>query len=516
MKGVVAEPPVKGELKTLPVDRLFASPANPRVIVDDQAQAELNADVLKRGVLTPLIVRKVKGRYEVLAGARRLKAAKAARQKQVPARVVEVDDAAAHEIMVVENLQRKDIHPLDEAVNFQIILDRNNGDVLALAERVHKKPAYIQKVLVLNRLTARFKDWFRKGTLERDAAFAIARLQEPDQDRYYKDLEDGDKQRRAVSYSDVADWTMRHVLRDLARVPWDVKDAALDPQAGPCTTCPKRTGISKDMFVDVAEGDSCTDGACFSRKLDLSIAALEKKLGSVGVHYWYISKQQYETVGEGPARVLGTKDYYETTADKKCETLTKGLVKTGPGAGTAVWICTTKKCRVHRLSLGNHGERVSAKEAEEIKEQKQDRVRETKIRDQVLTAIVNKTTAGFGKEDMALIANAMFGRLWHEYKKRFLKRHGVLKPPSKVTKEAPPDYDALFRKAAADLSAPEFAQHLIEMSLIQDVDAVPMDDQGADLYEAAKRFKIDVPQIRKLVDEEIRQARLPKKAKARK
>lgn len=504
MANAVAPPPrVKGEQKRLALDKLFPSAANPRIILDDEAQKELDADVAARGVLTPLIVRKAdKGKFEILAGFRRYHAAKKAKEKDVPVHIVEADDAEdAYEIMVIENLQRQNIHRLDEAQAFKHILDRNNGDFLALAKRVNKKEPYIRKTLVLNQLWLHFRDWFRKGTLEEDAAFALARLQHGDQERCYKDLEDGDKKTKRVSLADVQNWTEQHVIRDLTRVPWDVKDATLHHKAGACTTCPKRSGIAKDMFADVTAGDSCTDSACFGEKLSRHLAATRLRLGSHGVHYVLVSKHQYETEGDGENRVLGTKDYLDASVEKgqpkACDTLKKGLILKGQGTGTVIPVCLNVKCKVHKLSLGNHGARVTPEEAEKLRDQRKDRAQETEVRDKILTAVLTKTTTALDGEDMSIILNAVFGRLWHEYKKRLLKRWDLLKPPSKVKVEEPPDYDALFAKSIEGITGPGFAKALLEISLIDDVDPGPMDSKAERLYDVAKKLKIDVGQVRK-------------------
>lgn len=524
MSHAVAPPPrLKGEQKTLPLAKLFPSEANPRVIVDDDAQRELDADVAQRGVITPLIVRKADGgRYEILAGFRRYSAAKKAKLKDVPVRVVDAEKAEdAHEIMVIENLQRKDIHPIDEAIAFQKILERTNGDVLALSKRVNKKEPYIRKALTLNQLTGKFRDWYRKGTLHHDAAFAIARLQPADQDRLYKDLEDGDKEKKTVWLADVQNWTEREVIRDLTRIPWNAKDEALLPKAGACVTCPKRTSVAKDMFQDVAAGDSCTDSTCFGEKLQAHLTRARQILGSTNVHYKLISKNQYETEKVGNDTVLGTKDYLEA-GDKKGECVTKGLIWKGVGIGTVLPICLNTKCKIHRLSLGNHGARVSPEEAAKLKEQRHDRVQETEVRGRILSAIVTNTAdkTGLSPDDQRIILNAVFDRLWHEHKKRLLKRWDVLKPPSKVKVEEPPDYNALFRKHTEKMAAGVFAKILMEIALIDDVDPGPLDTKAERLYETAKAYKVDVAAIRKVVADEARAKASPKpktkKAKAKK
>lgn len=501
---LVEEMAKKATVAMLPVNKLYASPRNPRKIVDDPSQRELNADVRVHGVMVPLIGRKVKDRYEILAGSRRLHAAKAAKMTALPVRVVEVDDVQAHEIMVVENLQRKDIHPIDEAENFQLMLEKSNGDVLALEKRVNKSARYIKQALALNTLLPKIKERFRKGQISRDTAFAIARLQAIDQERLMKDADENG----GLNLSDVMEWTERNVLRDLARVPWDVKDPDLWVKAGPCATCPKKAGIAKDLFNDVASGDTCTDSACFETKTSLHLQRQKGELGTPGVHYRLINLRQYETK-DG---ILGTKDYQDA-GDKKCEKTVIGLIAAGDRVGHTMNVCTDLRCKTHRIGMSANSVRVSAAEREKLKEARQGRADEMVIRDKVLTEIVNQTTAGLDCREMEMILGAVFGRLWHEHKKRYLKRHGLIKPPSKVKVEATPDYDALFRTHVQSCSAPQFARSLIEIALIDEVDPGVMDVKADRLYALAKSRKVDVARIKADLAERKRQEKLAAKKK---
>src|SRR5262245_34941920 len=109
---------MENEFRAVPVAQLFESKTNPRRHFDKEALAELAASLKTQGVLVPLLVRVVEQegahRYEIVAGARRYRAAKSADLAEVPVRVVDLNDDQVLEVQVIENLQREDVHELDE------------------------------------------------------------------------------------------------------------------------------------------------------------------------------------------------------------------------------------------------------------------------------------------------------------------------------------------------------------------------------------------------------------------
>jgi ParB family chromosome partitioning protein len=129
----------------VPVATLIESPNNPRKRFDQEGLEELAASFKTQGVLAPLLVREIEGRkYEVVAGARRLRAAKIAELETVPVRLVKLTDAEATEARVVDNLQREDIHPLEEALGFKSLLELGEPyNITHLAARAGKSEAYI-------------------------------------------------------------------------------------------------------------------------------------------------------------------------------------------------------------------------------------------------------------------------------------------------------------------------------------------------------------------------------------
>ena len=109
--------------QTLPVADIVANPRQPRRNFDASQLSELTQSVRDRGVLQPILVRPIgQGRYEVIAGERRLRASQAAGLAEIPALVREMDDAAALEVSIVENVQRTDLNPIEEAESYQRLI----------------------------------------------------------------------------------------------------------------------------------------------------------------------------------------------------------------------------------------------------------------------------------------------------------------------------------------------------------------------------------------------------------
>ena len=112
------------EYRDLPLSILTESKTNPRRFFEDSALKELAASIRSQGVLSPLLVRPLTERsFEIVAGARRYRAAQLAEAETVPVRIVNLTDAEALEAQLIENLQRRDVHPLEEAQGFRALLN---------------------------------------------------------------------------------------------------------------------------------------------------------------------------------------------------------------------------------------------------------------------------------------------------------------------------------------------------------------------------------------------------------
>jgi ParB/RepB/Spo0J family partition protein len=132
--------------RSVPVAALIESASNPRKRFDDKSLEELAASFKTQGVLAPLLVRELEpSKFEVVAGARRLRAARIAELDSIPVRIVKLTDAEAIEAQVVENLQREDIHPLEEALGFNSLMQLGEPayTIANIAARAGKSEAYV-------------------------------------------------------------------------------------------------------------------------------------------------------------------------------------------------------------------------------------------------------------------------------------------------------------------------------------------------------------------------------------
>jgi ParB/RepB/Spo0J family partition protein len=142
----------------LSISKITVSDMNPRKSFDESELAELQASVEQYGILEPLIVRKVGSQYQLVAGERRFRAAKAAGFKEVPVVVKALTDTEVHEIMLIENLQRSSLAPLEEAQSLQVILDQGEHNQTELAAKLGKSQSWVANRLRLLSAPDELKD----------------------------------------------------------------------------------------------------------------------------------------------------------------------------------------------------------------------------------------------------------------------------------------------------------------------------------------------------------------------
>jgi ParB/RepB/Spo0J family partition protein len=285
----------------LRVDKIIPSKTNPRPVKKDAALLDLAQDIVNRGVQVPIVVRsfdKEGADYEIVVGARRHLASKIAKLTTIPAIVRELSDDQAFELQIIENMQREDMHPLDEAEAIKKIFDRTavlpGEDAYKLtAARLGKATSFIAQRLKLNGLIPKAKESFRKGEMLLGHANEIARLEPDGQAECVKFLSNTEQvqtrrlgvqiAQHAVSVEALRVWIRGSLMLDLAKAPFDTNDATLSKDYGACTTCPHRTSNSPNLFGDVGKGDLCTVPADFFHKVNVNInrhvAAAAKERG---------------------------------------------------------------------------------------------------------------------------------------------------------------------------------------------------------------------------------------------
>jgi ParB family chromosome partitioning protein len=167
-------------VRNIPVDKVVPNPNQPRLAMDKAGLDDLTASVREHGVLQPILVRpRPNGRYELIAGERRWRAAKGAGQATIPALIEEIDDETALEIAVIENLQREDLSPIDEAVIYDKMIREHGYSIRKLAQKLGKDKGYLENRLRLADAPQEIRDLVsvRKDTLSH--AYELLKVDDP-------------------------------------------------------------------------------------------------------------------------------------------------------------------------------------------------------------------------------------------------------------------------------------------------------------------------------------------------
>jgi len=167
-------------VKVIEVDHIDSNPEQPRLAFDEATLEELAASIREHGVLQPILVRPIDdGRYQLIAGERRWRASRIAGRVTIPALVEDIDDETALEISIIENLQREDISPLDEAAMYDRMIRDHGYSIRKLAEKLGKDKGYLENRLRLADAPPEVRELvsLRKDTLSH--AYELMKVQDP-------------------------------------------------------------------------------------------------------------------------------------------------------------------------------------------------------------------------------------------------------------------------------------------------------------------------------------------------
>lgn len=167
----------------LPVAFLRPNPRNPRRDFADDSLDELAASIKEKGILQPILARPLPGThdtYEIIAGERRWRAAQRAGLHEVPVTCVEADDRQALELAIIENVQRTDLNPLEEAAGYEQLADEFFYTHADLAKVIGKSRSHVSNMLRLLKLPERTKNLLAEGKISAGHARALAATSDPD------------------------------------------------------------------------------------------------------------------------------------------------------------------------------------------------------------------------------------------------------------------------------------------------------------------------------------------------
>jgi ParB/RepB/Spo0J family partition protein len=277
---------------------IVRSRTNPRTHFDESYIKELAASIAEHGVIQPILVRPLPGSrlqdtfddrakgaplptHEIVCGECRFRAAGIAAVDELPVLVRHLDDIQVLQIQLVENLKRRDLHPLEEAEGFERLVKDHSLTIEDVAARIGKSASYVYKLMKLLDLTPECREILYQGKLSQSTALLVARAPAYLQQQIAKDIMDGGDG-EPMSYRRAQDHIHRRYMLRLSDAPFDIKDASLVTKAGACTGCAKNTGSNSDLFGDAGGADSCTDPKCFDSKKVAHMDALAKRAKAQG------------------------------------------------------------------------------------------------------------------------------------------------------------------------------------------------------------------------------------------
>ncbi|WP_263384820.1 ParB/RepB/Spo0J family partition protein [Granulicella arctica] len=341
------------EFQYIAIDTIHESATNPRRTFDECKLGELAESIRTNGLIQPITVRPNPEGFEIVAGARRFRAAQLAELFSLPARIVDITDAQALEWQLVENSQRVDVHPYEEAQGFQRLLDMPGYDVATLVEKSGKSPAHVYARLSLLQLIPSIAEAFSAERITASHANLLARLPQDVQANAYeqcwrKDWQD--KEPHLLPAKHLSAWIQTNLYLSLADAPFNKEDTALNPPAGACVTCPRRSGFNTSLFADV-QGDQCLDAPCFQMKVNAHIdreIAAHPELIQIENGFRAPKEQRPGAVRGGTYREVDTTNQNpDAEPVAPCEAAKPAIIVYGKRVGTTLTVCTDSNCPIH-------------------------------------------------------------------------------------------------------------------------------------------------------------------------
>jgi ParB family transcriptional regulator, chromosome partitioning protein len=511
---------ISNEYRSVPISILVESATNPRKRFDEKNLEELAASFKTQGILAPLLVRELdESKYEVIAGARRLRAAKLAALEKLPVRVVKLTDAEAIEAQCVENLQREDIHPLEEALGFKSLLELVEPvyTIANIASRAGKSEAYVYGRVRLADLIPPVAEAFLKDQITIGHALLIAKLPASQQQEAFSAAfrglwtSEGNSQ-VLIPARELASWIESNILLQLASAPFDKQNETLVPEAGSCVNCPKRTGFNKLLFPDVRK-DSCTSPECFRAKIDACVKkTLETKPQLIQISAAWNSRE---------GAPLGRNQYVEleikkpksngasaklSAVQKPCDKMAEAIVMDGGKRGQVVKVCADPACRVHHPNTPSPHQ-VERERAEERKRIEKEKLLIT-TRHRILATILQRVSAPLKKADLLAVAHYLIGHLSYSQVPALAKRHKV------EAKKDSASAQELLAKQVGTYDESELCKLLLEISLLDSAYQRSTASSDDVVMDAAKRYRVDTEKLQKAVAKELATKR-DKKTKAK-
>ena len=524
---------VDSEFRVIAVSSIAPSRTNPRKTRDPGKLNELAESIRAHGIIQPIVVRAtnpavpVAAKYEIVAGERRWAAAKIAGLEVVPVRVRNLTDQQVVEIQVIENLQREDVHPLEEAAGFEALIRDYAYSASAIAEKIGCHESYVHKRLRLARLIEPAREAFAAGDISLNHAILLARLDSVELQKQgfelcFEDDYDHITQKRSKIAVPAKSLDLRireQIFLDLSSAPWNKHDPDLVTKAGACLQCRKRTGAHGMLFDDEDDmkkrRDHCLDRECFETKRQAVVQITTREIA--------------EKTGEEPARVVtgwcddrqlkklgAIREFsYRTIKNKndRCEHAEKAVVVYGSQTGHTIEICRESTCKKHNRHSFSSLRRTGAEEAAERRRKTEARIdgawkRELWLR--TWNAVKELETE---RKDWDVVAKCLIERIGNDSRRELL--HVLKLQPAK--KQFGNDNQTPLEKYYKALPDDQALSFLVALSMSWSL--LGWGGKVKDLEKYARELKLDPAAIRKEIAAPIlakaKKAAVNEKAKKR-
>ena len=517
-------------VQDIPLDRIRESSSNPRRAFDEGKLRELAANIKLHGVLQAILVRPAPdgtdGMYELVAGARRFRASKLAGKETIPATVRDLTDAECREIQLIENLQRADIHELDEGTGYRLLMELKPDfyTVETVAAQVAKSPSYVKGRISLTDLIPAAQTAFYEGKLTVAHALELARLRPADQERALMECFPGhrntasilkDRKAEAMTVRQLRDWIDREIHLDLKNAPFEVNDTNLLPAAGACLACPKRTGNNPLLFPEIRNKSLCTDPACYQAKIEALVRIRVAPFVKEGQTPIQISSAPYWQARSKSPDMLYEGHYRRAEREGECPHTRAAVIVDGREAGTVLHICADENCKTHRQSsryeISPQERAQHRKLALAIRVQKESRSR-------ILQAVRQKLPSKLGRADFEMVALDYFRRIGHHNHHRLFQVYGWEEKKTKTSwGGSSVDHEKLAQVQIRTMSAADLNRFLVTCALVPDLycpgySSAEALSKEANLMRTAARYKVDATKLTATLTAELATKRRARKA----
>ncbi|MGA8529089.1 MAG: ParB/RepB/Spo0J family partition protein [Acidobacteriaceae bacterium] len=471
---------------------------------------EMAESIRTNGVLQPLLVRpRTEHEFEIVFGERRYRGAQMAGKETVPVRIREMTDAQVLEAQLVENLQRRDVHPLEEARGMRALLELEEPkySVEQIAAKTGKSPTYCAARLKLTELAPVAVEAFLRDEIGVGHALLLAKLQAAQQEQalahcFREEWAGGEKKPKRIllPVRQLQGWIEQNVLLVLKDAPFSKRDVQLVPEAGSCVECPKRTGFNTLLFTGISEhSDACSDPSCYTAKPDAHVKqtiATKPKLVQITTAYGkpaegsaMLPRNQYVEI-----RQEKPQNKYQQAAPeyKPCKHTTDAIIAEGIGKGTIHKVCADPNCVIH------HPKKQPSKADAAFKAEQEKRRREEAIANatglRIFSSIVAAVPIRLMKRDLLFVVERLAAMLDERKLETVARNRGIKKAK---------DGDSIAKLLSAYVHKAEeggLGRLLVEMVILH---SAQTQSSGKALQEAAAVYKLDTNAIAAKVKQEF-------------